>query len=142
MKTALALLFTVGILSAQEVAPPAETVTTRSRALELAGAFANDGYKIRDGFWSGTLEPGKPQFLQVNLFAGNEYWFSVASLVPTAKLSVGVFDESGLPVQGEVFQDGATAAAGVIADASGKYFIRLEVAEGDKAEFCLVYSYK
>ncbi len=142
MKTAIALLLTAGILVAQEVAPPAENITTRSRALELAGAFANDGYKIRDGFWAGTLEPGKPQFLEVNLFSGNEYWFSVATLAPTAKLIVGVFDENGRPVMGEVFQDGSTAAAGVVADASGKYYVRVELVEGDKADFCLVYSYK
>jgi len=142
MKTALALILAGGIVAAQEVAPPAETITPRSRALELAGAFANEGYKIRDGFWSGSLEPGKPLVLQVNLFSGNEYWFSAATLAPAGMLRIGVFDENGLPVQGEDFQDGGTAAAGVIAGASGKYFVRLELAGGDKAEFCLVYSYK
>lgn len=140
MKTLLLFLCTAGLLAAQEAAP--STLTVRSRALELAGAFANDGYKIRDGFWSGTLEAGKPQFLQVNLFSGNEYWFSAAVLVPSAKLSVTLFDENGLPLKQEVYQDGASAAAGLVPEMSGKYFVRVELLNADKAEFCLVYSYK
>lgn len=141
MKPLVILLATAAILAAQE--PPAEPAASpRSRALELAGAFANDGYKIRDGFWTGTLEPGKPKVLQVNLFSGNEYWFSAATLSPKAKLTVGIYDESGRPVEGELFQDGSVAAAGLAADASGKYFIRVALAGEEKADFCLVYSYK
>ena len=122
--------------------PPPVTATSRSRALELAGAFANDGYKIRDGFWAGSLEPGKPLFVEVNLFSGNEYWFSAAALTPARKVVVDVFDQKGRPVAGERFQDGASSAAGLIAQASGQYFVRVTMTDGDKADFCLVYSYK
>ncbi len=134
------LLCSSGLFAAQDA--PAPPVTVRSRALDLAGAFANDGYKIRDGFWPGILEAGKPQFLEVNLFSGNEYWFSVATLAPSAKLSVTLFDENGRPAEGEIYQDGASAAAGLVPGASGKYFVRVELLNGDKSEFCLVYSYK
>jgi hypothetical protein len=142
MKTLGLLFLSLAVLSAQEAPETRERSTARSRALELAGAFANDGYKIRDGYWSGVLEPGKPQILQVNLFAGNAYWFSAAALAPARKLSVTLFDENGRPVTGELFQDGSTAAAGLLPDASGRYFVRLELVEGEKADFCLVYSYK
>lgn len=142
MKKLFVFLCTAGLLAAQEVPPPVDSVTARSRALDLAGAFANEGYKIRDGFWSGVVEAGKPQFLQVNLFAGNEYWFSAATASPNTKLSVTLFDENGAPLEGEIFQDGSTAAAGLVADASGKYFVRIDLLGGDKAEYCLVYSYK
>ena len=140
MKKLLVFLSAAGLLAAQDAPPP--PATARSRALELAGAFANDGYKIRDGFWSGTLEAGKPQFLQVNLFSGNEYWFSAAALPPDVKMSVTLFDENGRPLAEEIFQDGAAAAAGLVPDASGKYFVRVALLAGDKAGFCLVYSYK
>ena len=142
MKTPAILLLSVCILSAQETPDSRERTTSRSKVLELAGAFANDGYKIRDGYWSGVLEPGKPQILEVNLFAGNAYWFCAAAIAPARKLSVSLFDENGRPVEGEAFQDGSTAAAGLLPDASGRYFVRLELVEGDKAEFSLVYSYK
>ena len=140
MKTLGILLLSASILSAQEAPDTREHVTARSKVLELASAFANDGFKIRDGYWSGVLEPGKPQILEVNLFAGNAYWFSAAA--PAGKISVAIFDENGRPVEGQIYQDGSTAAAGVLPDASGLYFVRLELVEGAKADFCLVYSYK
>ena len=143
----IALLGLAPALLAEPKPTPAPTsapapATSRSRALELAGAFANDGYKIRDGFYAGSLEPGKPVFIEVNLFSGNEYWFSAAALAPARKIAVDVFDQKGHPVQGERFQDGPSAAAGLIAQASGQYFIRVSMADGDKADLCLVYSYK
>ena len=141
MKKLLVFLCSAGLLSAQDPST-AESVAARSHALELAGAFANEGYKIRDGFWSGVVESGKPRFLQVNLFSGNEYWFSAATMAPNAKLAVALFDENGRLLEGEIFQDGDSAAAGIVAEASGKYFVRIELLGGDKADFCLVYSYK
>ena len=67
-------------------AVPAESdgqVAAREVALEMAGAFTNDGYKIRDGHWSGLLKPDAAQVIVVNLYAGNQYYFS-ASAGPTA----------------------------------------------------------
>jgi len=140
MKFPVLLLLSASLLCAQE--PAAQQTTARSKVLELAGAFANDGYKVRDGFWAGTLEPGKPQFLEVNLFAGNSYWFSAAALAPARKLSVTLFDENGQPLEEEIFQDGQAAAAGLVPGVSGRYFVRLDLLEGDKSDFCVVYSYK
>lgn len=143
----LVLLAAASQLSAQQKPDPAPggqpaTATSRSRALELAGAFANEGYKLRDGFWTGSLEPDKPVFIEVNLFSGNEYWFSGAALPPALKISVDVYDQKGQPVAGERYQEGPTAAAGLVAQKSGRYFVRIALAQGAKAEFCLVYSYK
>jgi hypothetical protein len=117
-------------------------VSARSKALELAGAFSNDGYKIRDGYWSGEIERNHPQFLEVNLYAGNEYWFSAATLPPMRKIAVAVFDEKGKPVDFQVYEEGAVAAAGFAPDISGRYFVRLTALEGEKSQFCLLYSYK
>jgi len=128
---------------AQENPPSAESdVSARSKALELAGAFSNDGYKIRDGYWPGEIEANRPQFLEVNLFAGNEYWFSAAVNSPGRKIAVSVFNEKGKPVEYQTYEDGQVAAAGLLADVSGRYFVKLTMLEGDKAQFCLLYSYK
>jgi hypothetical protein len=117
-------------------------VSARSKALELAGAFSNDGYKIRDGYWAGEVEANHPQFLEVNLFAGNEYWFSAAATAPARKIAVAVFDEKGQPVDFQTYEDGAVAAAGFAPDVSGRYFVKLAMVEGGKSQFCLLYSYK
>ena len=120
----------------------AQDVSARSLALDVAGAFTNDGYRIRDGFWPGTAEPGRPQYLQVNVFAGNEYWFCAAATQPARKVAVSVYSEDGQPVDYLTFTDGNRAAAGFEPDISGRYFVRFEVLEGEKAPFCLVYAYK
>ena len=117
-------------------------VSARSKALELAGAFSNDGYKIRDGYWPGEIEQNRPQFLEVNLFSGNEYWFSAAINPPGRKIAVSVFNEKGKPVDFQTYEDGQVAAAGFLPEVSGRYYVKLALLEGDKAQFCLLYSYK
>lgn len=117
-------------------------MSARSKALELAGAFSNDGYKIRDGYWPGEIEPNRAQFLEVNLFAGNEYWFSGAVNSPGRKIAVSVLNEEGKPVEYQTYEDGQVAAAGFVPDVSGRYFIKIALLEGDKSQFCLLYSYK
>ncbi|HET9524367.1 MAG TPA: hypothetical protein VFO90_09045 [Terrimicrobiaceae bacterium] len=117
-------------------------VSARSKALELAGAFSNDGYKIRDGYWPGEIEPTRAQFLEVNLFAGNEYWFSGAVNSPGRKIAVSVLSEEGKPVEYQTYEDGQVAAAGFVPEVSGRYFIKMALLEGDKSQFCLLYSYK
>jgi len=114
----------------------------RSRALELAGGFSGDGYKVRDGFWSGSLEKGTPVLIEVNLFAGNDYWFSAANLDPSTRLKVSIFDVHGNPVGSQAFDEASRAAAGISVWQSGRYFIRVAMTEGDKADTCMVYSYK
>lgn len=144
----LICLFPLCAAFAQEapVAPVAEEVpsdiSARSLALELAGAFTNDGYRLRDGFWPGEIEPGRPRYLEVNLFAGNEYWFCAAATPPARKISVSLFDADGKPVEFQSYGDGASAAAGFLPDISGKYFLKLDLLEGEKSPFCIIYAYK
>lgn len=142
----LAILLTTA-LHAQDAAPAADDATdavapARSAALQLAGAFSNDGYKIRDGYYFGTIEAGKSVVIEVNLFAGNEYWFCAAGLAPARKLAVTVFDEEGKPVEQQSYGEDANAAAGVVAAVSGKYFVKVSLVEGEKGPFCFVYCYK
>ena len=119
-----------------------DQVNARKIALDLAGAFSNDGFKLRDGHWMGSFAPGKAMIHQVNLFAGNEYWFSLGATDKAKKVAVTIFDETGKPVSYEPYQDGASAAAGFSPAISGPYLVKVEVVEGAPAAFCLLYSYK
>lgn len=127
-------------------APPAvsdDEITARKNALELAGAFSNDGFKLRDGHWSGSIKPGEGKLVQVNLYAGNEYYFSVAGTEKAKKMQVTIFDETGAPIQiEEPFQDGFRAAIGLAPVASGPYYVKVEEPEGEATAYCLVCSYK
>lgn len=114
----------------------------RSQALDLAGAFTNDGYKIRDGFWSFILTHGNPHILIVQLFAKNEYWFSGAAPHSGKRIKLEFFDEKGIPVEIKTYGGDGTVAAGLVPQMSGAYFIRASITEGKPVPFCLVYSYK
>ena len=119
-----------------------QEVAARAVALELAGAFSNDGFKLRDGHWAGTLAPDESKLIAVNLYAGNEYWFSAGATDNAKKLSVELFDEKGAPVTGEKFNSGTKAATGVSVENSGQYFFRVTLEEGEPSGVCFVYSYK
>lgn len=119
-----------------------QEVAARGVALDLAGAFSNDGFKLRDGHWTGTLAPGESKVIAVNLYAGNEYWFSAGATDMGKKITVEVFNEKGEPVAGEKFNSGTKAASGVALENSGQYFIRVRLDEGGPAGVCFVYSYK
>jgi len=106
------------------------------------GAFTNEGFKIRDGHWSGTLKPKEHALIAVNLYAGNQYWFAVGAVEPAKKVEVAVYDESGKQVTTENYSEGERAAAGFSPTSSGQYYISVGLLEGKESSFCLVYSYK
>ena len=117
-------------------------VEARKIALDLAGAFSNDGFKIRDGHWAGALKKGEQAVLAVNLYAGNQYWFSVGADGTAKKFALQVYDESGKPVATETYEDDEKAAAGFSPTISGQYFVSIKPLDSEGSTFCLVYSYK
>ena len=143
MKRWLPILLSI-LLLAVSIAVRAETdaeVRARKDALDIAGAFSNDGFKIRDGHWCGVVKPNEHALVAVNLYAGNQYWFSAAAGDPS-KIGVSVYDETGKQVTTESYNNGEKAAAGFSPANSGQYFVSVDLVEGDGGSFCLVYSYK
>jgi hypothetical protein len=117
-------------------------VQAHKTVLDLAGAFSNDGFKMRDGHWTGTIKQKENALVAVNLYAGNQYWFSVGAVEPAKKIDVALYDEAGNRVQTETYNDGEKAAAGFTPNNSGQYYVSVSLLEGDESTFCLVYSYK
>ena len=117
-------------------------VRARKDALELSGAFANDGFNIRDGHWCGVLKSHDHALIALNLYAGNQYWFSVGTVDPVKKAAITVFDETGKQVTTETYSNEEKAAAGFAPGNSGQYFVAIDLVEGQEGSFCLVYSYK
>src|SRR5437868_14077300 len=117
-------------------------VEARKTALDLAGAFTNDGFKMRDGHWCGTIKPHELALIAVNLYAGNQYWFSVGAIDPAKKIAVNVYDETGKLLTADHYDGGDRAAAGFSPIDSGQYFVSVDLVEGGSSSFCLIYSYK
>ena len=131
------------MISPAFAAPESDSeVNARKAALDLAGAFTNEGFKMRDGHWSGTIKPKEHALIAVNLYAGNQYWFSVGATEPAKKIGINVYDETGKLMQSESYSEGEKAAAGFSPTGSGQYYILVDLLEGDAGSVCLVYSYK
>jgi hypothetical protein len=138
----LAMLAACLVFTAKVLAETDDQVTARSDVLDLAGAFQNDGFKIRDGNYFGQISKDHSQIVAVNLYSGNAYWFTVSTGQKADKLKVTLFDDSGKPVSYIPYQAGPRAAAGFSPDASGLYYVKVAVEDGQPATFCLIYSYK
>lgn len=133
------------VLLAAVISLPAQTdeeVEAHRHVLDLTGAFSNDGFKLRDGHWAGEIKPAERAVIAVNLYAGNEYWFSAAANAKAKKISVDLYDESGKPLTTEVYNEGERASAGFSPTSSGQYFVAVSLLEGEPTTFCVVYSYK
>jgi hypothetical protein len=144
MKTWMSLFAAMTLVATTTfAAPESDTeVAAHKAALDLAGAFSNEGFKMRDGHWSGTIKPHDHALIAVNLYAGNQYWFSVGATDAAKKLAVNVYDETGKLVQTETYNEGEKAAAGFSPTSSGQYYVLVDLVEGNEASVCLVYSYK
>ena len=130
------------VLASQGFAETDDQVSARSDVLDLAGAFQNDGFKIRDGNFLGQISKDHSQIVAVNLYSGNAYWFTASTGQKLDKLKVSLFDDSGKPVSYMPYQSGPRAAAGFSPDASGLYYVKVTLEEGQPATFCLIYTYK
>jgi hypothetical protein len=117
-------------------------VNARKNALDVAGAFTNDGFKLRDGHWCGMVKQQDQALIAVNLFAGNQYWFAVGTPEPGRKVAVNLYDESGKLVPTQHYEAGEHAAAGFSPTDSGQYFVAVDLELGEPTNFCLIYSYK
>jgi hypothetical protein len=117
-------------------------VAARKEALDLAGAFTNDGFKIRDGHWCGTIKPHEHALIAVNLYAGNQYWFSVGATEQAKKIGVNLYDETGKQLTTDNYNSGGQVAAGFSPTSSGQYYVSVDLLDGVESSFCLVYSYK
>lgn len=143
MKRLLAILFSVIVVAGVPLrAETDEEVEAHKLVLDLAGAFTNDGFKLRDGHWTGTVKPREHALIAVNLYAGNQYWFSAAANSKAKKIAVDLYDETGRPLTTESYNDGERASAGFSPSSSGQYFVSVSLLEGEPTTFCLVYSYK
>ena len=135
------LLAVAGTLNGSPASGDA-AVTCRRAALDLAGAWANDAFRLREHTWTGTLPAGKPALARVTLLAGNRYWFTAATNAASTTLAVQVFTERGTPVAAETHRDGPVAAAGFAPATSGTYMLAISESHGTAVPFCLVTSYK
>src|SRR5947208_16218376 len=107
----LAMMFVLAGVATSLADTDAE-VNARKNALDVAGAFTNDGFKLRDGHWCGILKAQDHALIAVDLYAGNQYWFAVGATDPAKKIPVNVYDQTGRLLTTDHYEGGYRAAAG------------------------------
>ncbi len=117
-------------------------VAARANVLELAGAFSNDGFKLRDGHHTAMVDPANSQLLVVNLYAGNDYWFLAGAGNNEERVQIEVFDNEGRLLESEPYEAPGRAAAGLKPVRSGRHYIRIQRPEGAPAPVCFLYTYR
>lgn len=139
-------LAAVFIVSGQTpgVADPGTTPqpTLQARLYDTAGALGNEGFKLRDGAWSGMLEGSKARRLAVNLFAGNQYWFCAATSGADETPDLILRDPTGARVETVPYEGAGVAAVGVTAPVTGRYIVELRGSAAGSRDFCLLYLFK
>ena len=145
----LSALLVLASIRANAAPPDPES---RKRVLELAAAFANDGFRVRDGFWTGHLEAGTgARVLEVNLYAGNAYWFCAATRGDQSAVRLSVHDASGAVLAADPGLGEGRCALCFEPKTSGPFYLRLTVNPGvvpgpastpAPEAFSVVYSYK
>ena len=140
------LVFSLLLLGLTQVlrAESDSAVAAHKSAMDLAGAFSNDGFKVRDGLWTGNigLNGKRVRVVEVNLFAGNQYWFCFGSNPSVKKVRLNLFDETGKLMTTDTYEGEGNEAIGFSPQTSGPYFVRIEEVEGEMADCCLLYCYK
>src|SRR5438132_11082087 len=125
----LAMMFVLAAVITSLADTDAE-VNARKNALDVAGAFTNDGFKLRDGHWCGILKAQDHALIAVNLYAGNQYWFAVGATDPAKKIAVNVYDETGRLLTTDHYAGGDRAAAGCSPTDSGQYLVSGDLVGG------------
>ena len=115
-----------------------------SRAMEAAVAAVKDGYLVRQEYWAGALTTKQPSVVKHQLFAGNSYWFWLASDEDSAQVTVHVYDPTGKIADAEAWQRGNMAAVRVAPKTTGTYLIvfSIEQSKAKKNRWGVAYGYK
>lgn len=117
----------------------------QSFALQAAEPYVKEGFQVREDFWGGDLAAAEKKAVKQQLFKGNEYWFWLGTEVEKATLSVHIYDAEGkLVEQPDSWQKGQFAAAHVIPQTTGSYFIIVTVEESpeERTHWALVYGFR
>lgn len=135
----LALLCTFGRFASASVDD------AQSFALQAAEPYVKEGFQVREDYWGGDLGVGEKKAVKQQLFKGNEYWFWLGTEVEKSVLSVHIYDAEGkLVEQPDSWQKGQFAAAHIVPQSTGSYFIIVTIEESadERTHWALVYGFR
>lgn len=136
--------FCIALLLAVLARTSASVDDAQSFALQAAEPYVKEGFQVREDYWGGDLGAPDQKAVKQQLFKGNEYWFWLGTEVDKAKISVHIYDAEGKLVEQDSWQKSHFAAAHVIPQTTGSYFIIVSVEESpeERTHWALVYGFR
>ena len=136
--------FCIALLLAVLSRTSASVDDAQSFALQAAEPYVKEGFQVREDYWGGDLGAKDQKAVKQQLFKGNEYWFWLGTEVDKAKISVHIYDAEGKLVEQDSWQKSHFAAAHVIPQTTGSYFIIVSVEESpeERTHWALVYGFR
>ena len=143
-KPAARAAFCIVVLCAASLPLFASVDDAQSFALEAAEPYVKEGFQVREDYWGGDLGAPDQKAVKQQLFKGNEYWFWLGTEVKGAKISVHIYDSEGKLVEKDSWQKSNFAAAHVVPQSTGSYFIIVSVEESpeERTHWALVYGFR
>ncbi|MGI8605014.1 MAG: hypothetical protein ACR2OZ_18745 [Verrucomicrobiales bacterium] len=128
---------------AQALEGPELRLLSRRRAVEAARRLCADGWRMRDGIWTGTLGASR-HAIPVHLMAGNTYLFVLAIRPINSQHVFSLLDSFGkLVAEKSVVSDAGLAAVLCEAPASGRHHLFADAPSGSaSSEVAAVYLYR
>ncbi len=115
-----------------------------SFAMQAAVEAVENGFTVREDFWTGEMRPGEKKIVKHQLFKGNEYWFWLGSSVDKAWPNVSIYDDSGKLVNVQNLQELNMASARVLPPKTGTYLIMIsvEAEDAEVVDWALAYGFR
>ena len=113
-------------------------------AMEAATPFVEQGFIVREDYWSGEVKSGQKLMITHQLFKGNEYAFWLGTSQEGVALDMKVYDEKNQPVQINAKADKFFMSARVNPPKTGTYKIVFELKSKTAAGvlWALAYGYR
>lgn len=103
-------------------------------------------YLLRESWWHDSFQKkGDVKLIQHQLFKRNDYWFWAGLSEYDAKVSIHIYDSAGELADNEDWQKDNVAGVRILPEASGNYYIRIELLEnptGEPIDWAVIYAFR
>jgi hypothetical protein len=125
------------------VDPVGLRLLSRRRALEAARRLCAEGWRMRDGIWTGTVGPAR-HLIPVHLIAGNTYVFVFGVRPTNPQQALSLLDAEGkLVAEKSSASDPGLAAVLYEVPVSGRHHVFLHApSDAPPCEVAAVYLYR
>jgi hypothetical protein len=115
-----------------------------SMAMELATAYVEKGFAVRQDYWSGEVKSGQSKQVKAQLFKGNEYWFFLGCDADSCELELKIVDAKGKPLHTETKTIKGAVGVRILPPKTGSYAIVFTIKSTDvaKPHWALAYAYR